>query len=242
MTTTTVPITERQSKESLTRLVYGVLFLILTTAAYFIVCFKYDAHLIATGQFSSLRSIHEYSDLRDCLFYVIQLLIVVVLFFRPLRQIFVCLPNENTSSGGLPLLRDMQRGVLGGMIGLLVTVPIFLREKSSQLVTFLANHLYGAGGLILLIVLIFLLPIVIEGFFRGILLRRLLDEMSAPAALILATVLFMLYWPFFGLFAGATVGLVTGIVFYRTKSVPACVITNSTFTIGAIALVVWRAV
>lgn len=242
MSRTNAPITESQSKDSLTKLTYGVFFLFLTTAAYFMICVRYDAHLIETKRFSSLRTIDEYSDLRDSLFYLMQLLIVVVLFFRPLRQILGPLPDENTSGGGLLVPRNMQWGALGGMIGLLVTVPIFLREKSSQLGSFLANHLYGADGLLLLVVLIFLLPIVVEGFFRGIVLRRLLDKLSAPSAVILATVLFTLYWPFFGFFAGAIVGMVTGIVFYRTKSVPACITANSTFTFGAIVLLVWRAV
>ena len=74
----------------------------------------------------------------------------------------------------------------------------------------------------------------------------LLENISVVSAFIVSTLVLMLSWPglnswpAFYLIAGAALGLATGIVFWQTKSVLACAVANASFTVGAIALQLWR--
>lgn len=227
-----------RTEDSLTRMVYAVLLLLLTTALYVAIAFRVDGHLLQIGQISLFRTIHEYSDLMESLFYAIQL-VVVLWLFRPIGRIFVRQQVEISVVNHLQ--RDAAWGFIGGLATLLGAAPgLMLDGKSSTLGSFLDNHIYSAGGLTLLLFLAILLPVASEGFFRGVLLRRLLTNMSAPAAVIVTTLVFALCSPTFHPVASIAVGIGTGIVYYRTRSIPACIITNSTFSVLAVAVLMWR--
>lgn len=231
-------VSETRDGERLTRLVYAVLLLFVITALYVSLLFRYNSYLIHTKQFSFFRTFHEYSDLTESLIYAIELLVVLSLF-RPLGRIFTRQQAEAPLKNPLP--RDLAWGLVGGIATLVAAAPgLILEGRSSALGTFLVNHLYSPGGFILVFLLVFLLPIASEGFFRGVLLRHLLRAMSAPAAIIVSTVVFTLCWPTFNPIAAIAVGAGAGIVFYRTGSILACIITNSTFTVLAVIVLMWR--
>lgn len=231
-------VKETYDGEPLTNLVYAVLLLLVVTALYAALAFGFDRYLIHTKQFSFFRTVHEYSGLAESLIYTIAVLVALSLF-RPLARIFT------SQQGKLPLKnhlrRDVSWGLLAGIATLLAASPgLILEGRSPALGTFLVNHLYTASGIVLLVLLVLVLPVVSEGFFRGVVLRRLLRTMSVPAALGVSTLLFTLCWPAFNPIAAIAVGIGAGIVFDRTRSVLACIITNSTFTVLAVVVLIWR--
>jgi membrane protease YdiL (CAAX protease family) len=227
-------------RKPLTTLVYAVLILAITTTLYVSLSIQYDRHLISSGQFGRLRATNDYSVLADSLFYLFQM-VVALMFFRPLSSIFA--GERNETSNRHHALRDIGWGVLGGILALVVGEATSLpgKDGSVGLGAFLVGHLYSVTGMLMLVVLIFLLPIVSEGLFRGVLLRRLVQSMSPIAAVIVAALVFMFFWPTFTRIAGLAVGLVAGILFYRTKSILPCIVANCTFTIGAVVFLTWRA-
>jgi membrane protease YdiL (CAAX protease family) len=198
----------------------------------------YYNHLIQAKQFSSLQLINDYSKVADCLFYSVQLL-VVLSFFRPWNEALTT--SRIRPSTDRTLFKDVTWGFLGGLLAGTIALPSLMNKgASSGLGSFFANHIYSLAGAVLLAVLIFVLPVASEGFFRGVLLRHLMVSMSAPAAVIVTALLFMLYWPIFSLPAGLSLGLVASILFWRVRRLLPCIVANVAFTVGALVLVTWR--
>lgn len=222
----------------LTKLVYAVLFLILTGASFFVFSGMYYRHLAMTEQNRSLWLVNQYSPLAQSVFYLLQLL-VLLYFFRPLRQILA--PPTAPDLPRRFVYRDIGIGFSAGLVALGAALPGFLgaHHQSSVTVAFLTQHFDGIGVAFLLLI-VFLLPWVSEVFFRGVVLRLLLENVSVGAALIVSILLFTLSWPVFNLFAAFVLGLAASILFYRTRSVLSCVVANFCFTVGAIALQFWR--
>src|SRR5260370_9487334 len=189
--------------------------------------------LVATNRFSLARTVEEdFSPAQSC-FALLQLLILLVVFNPHISQMF--------SFRGVPRIAGhILLGISVGVIALAARFPSFLGSQGSGNALFLANHFYSMSGLGLAVLLVFLLPITAEIVFRGIFLRELLQNISAVSAVIVSTLLFVLSWPAFNLIAGAALGLVAGILFYRTRSVLACVVANATFTVGAIVFQISR--
>lgn len=239
----TQPALELGSRVKLTKLAYATLFLIATSVLFYFLTPDYEAHLVHTGQFALLRTVEEYLPPAQSLFFFVQL-VLILLFFHPLGLMtdFRTLQRPNRS-----VFRNISLGLLAGSTPLLATLPTFFGNHGpSEIVMFLANHLYNGSVIGLVLLLVFLLPFAEAIFFYGILLRSLLESISVVSALIFSTLVFMLSWPTFiswptfNLITGATLGLATGIVFRRTKSVLACAIANASFTAGAIMLQLWR--
>src|SRR6266571_5183889 len=197
------PTVESRSRANLTKLVYAALLMIVTSGAFFVLLTDYDVHLVHAKRFGLARTVEEIFSPAQSLFFLVQLLVLLV-FFR--RQF---------DFRGVPLNRSVRNILLGasaGLIALLATLP--LGHRPSETVVFLANHFYSASGLGLTLLLVFLLPVTSEIFFRGIFLRQLLENISVVSAVIVSTLLFVLSWPAFNLIAGAALGLVAGILFY----------------------------
>lgn len=231
-------IAQAEQRKPLTALVYALAFLFITTALYISLSFQYDRHLIHTGQFGWLRTIHEYSALAEALFYTFQLL-VVLLLFRPFASI-IGRARENGESEP-DNLKGVCLGILGGILALAAGALSLLGHNGSQeLGAFLVDHAYNASGILLAFVLILVLPILSEAFFRGVVLRRLLQTMSLPAAVVIAALVFTFFWSTFTFIPCLALGVVSGILFCRMKSLLPCIIANSVFTIGAMALLMWR--
>lgn len=235
------PALESGSRAQLTKLVYAALFLIATSVLFYVLEIgflipDYYRHL-TTRRFGSLQNVEAYLPLTQSLFFLVQML-VVISFFRPLKQMFdvrALLPLNRS------VFRNITFGFSAGLIALLATLPIFLGvHRPSETVVFLANHFYSASGLGLALLLVALLPVAAEILFHGILLGKLLDNISVVAALVASTLLFTLSWSAFNVIAGAALGLAAGILFYRTRSVLACVVANASFTVSALMLQIAR--
>jgi len=241
MTTEAAQVSTHGSRRQLTMLVYAVLFLILTSVSFLALSASYNRHLVLTRQYDRLRTVSQYSDTLQPLLCSLQLL-VVLFFFRPFRHIFDLrhvLPATNKRS----VLGNVSLGFLSGLIALLVVFPAFFLGgvyQPTAAVRFFFANFNRSGGVGMLLLLVLVLPVLTEAFFRGVLLRQLLESISTVSAVIISVLLFMFWWPTYSLVAAVVFGLVVGLLFYRTRSVLACVVANSLFTIGFIALQLWR--
>ena len=239
----TSPKLESGSRVTLTRVVYAALFLIATSGLFYALSTEYSIHLVSTKRFRLAETVEEYFALGQSLFFFAQLLIILF-FFRPVTQISDSLAGRRSDRS---VFRNILLGVLAGVTALVATLPSFIGHRgSSGLVMFLVDHLSIGASLGCVLLLVVLLPFAQAIFFNGILLRQLLESISVGSALIVSTLVLMLSWPAlnswpaFYLIASAALGLATGIVFWRTKSVLACAIANASFTVGAIMLQLWR--
>jgi membrane protease YdiL (CAAX protease family) len=184
---------ESGSRAQLTRLVYSALFLIATSVLFYVLALGFlipDYYRnLTTRRFGLLLTVEAYLPLTQSLYFLIQMLLALILFFRPLKQLFdvrALLPLNRSAS------RAILFGVFTGLITLLATLPVFVRDRPSESVVFVANHFYSGSGLVLALMLVFLLPVAMEILFHGILLRLLLENISVVAALIVSTLLFSL--------------------------------------------------
>ncbi len=238
---------EPHSRTQLTKLVYAVLFLIVTSGLFYLLLMDillpgYYDHLVDLNQSGLMRTLERHLPLAQSLFFLLQLM-VVISFFPSFSQIFdfrSLLPLNR-------LFQNMMFGVGAGVAALLATILLLTTVPSlvggyrpTDIVAYIADHFYSGSGLGLALLLVFVLPVAAEIFFRGILLRELLGSISVPSALILSTLLFVLSWPAFNWIAGAALGLGAGFLFYRTRSVLACTVANACFTAGAIAFQIAR--
>lgn len=239
MTTQTIQTENNGSRRPLTILIYAVLFIILTSACFLFLSANYDRHLVLTKQFDRLRTTTEYSGLLQALFCGFQLLIIVF-FFHPLRRradAFRPLSGSKHS-----VLVRVSLGLLSGFLALLVLFPAFLagRQEPTLVVSFLLDHFGKSSDVLMLLILVLVLPLLSEVFFRGILLKQLMESVSTILAVILSVILFMFWWPVGGFVSAGVFGLAAGLLFYWTRSILACVAANFLFTIGLMALQIWR--
>ena len=182
-------------------------------------------------------SVSAYSVLAESI-YSAQLAIILA-FFRPVRDIFPADVAKGIST--LTLFRKVGLGFSTGLVAFLAAVPIFLRtDRASILASFLVNHFYSGSNAVLVIVLVLLLPVLSEMFFRGLLFRVLLQNMSAAASTMVSALLFTLYFPALNWIALSILGLLNSFLFYRTRSVLACIVANSFFMLGVIVFLIWR--
>jgi membrane protease YdiL (CAAX protease family) len=237
------PKFESGSRIRLTKVVYATLFLLVTSGLFFVLSMEYSIHLVSTKRFRLAETIVEYFALGQPLFFFAQLSIILF-FLRPAAQISDYLAVRRPDRS---VFRNIWLGLLAGVTALVATLPSSIGHREpSGMVMFLLDHLSIGAALGFVLLLVVLLPFAQAIFFNGILLRQLLESISPISALIVSTLVLMLSWPglnswpAFYLIAGASLGLATGIVFWRTKSVLACAIANASFTAGAIVLQLWR--
>ena len=206
-----------------------MVFLVVTSICFLHARAAYEDHLIQTKQFRSVAASVEYSAFITCLFYLMQIS-VLLLFFRPLPTIIA--PRSSDDSTNRPTIARVGLGLLAGLVTFLAGASFVGGPQSSNLGTFLANHLFSLSGLVLIVLVAVLIPVMSEVFFRGIFFRKLLESMPLTPALILSTALFTWAWPMFNSIAAIALGLLTGLLYYRTRSLLACIVANATATIA----------
>jgi membrane protease YdiL (CAAX protease family) len=141
----------------------------------------------------------------------------VILFYRPLRQIF-CHP---TPSGiKRTILKNLALGLAGGLIAYVMVIPLLLDYSNPEpdQVAYLINGAYSLShlSLLTLLMLVVLIPISTEIVFRGIFLKVLLEHASGAASILGSSLLFAVFWSG-GLEFGVILGFISGILFYRTR-------------------------
>jgi membrane protease YdiL (CAAX protease family) len=219
-------------------MVYAALFLVITSGSFYLLLTQYEVHLVATQRFGLVRSVQEYFSPAQSLFFLLQVLTLLIVFRPLVKQMFdfrAILALDQS------VFRNIFFGFSAGVIALLSTFPILLgNNRPSDSANFIANGFYTGSGLGLALLQVFLLPVPVEIFFRGILLRQLMKSISVVSAVIVTTLVFTLSWPTFSVIAGLALGVAGGILFYRTRSVFACVVANAVFTLGAITFQIAR--
>ena len=225
------------SRVKLTKLVYATLILVATSGLFYFIVTSYSMRLMSGHRYSRAQNIEEYFPPAQFLFLGVQLLVVLI-YLRPFRT------TSDFRAVWCPIRQvfgSIWVGLFAGVAALLLTSPTaFGFQRPSGIVTFLANHMLTASGLGVLLLLIFVLPLVEAIFFQGVLLRQLLEGISVTSALLVSTLVFIFSWPNFNFIAAAAIGLATGIVYLRTRTILACAVSYASFTIGAIIVQVWR--
>jgi membrane protease YdiL (CAAX protease family) len=228
---------ESRSRKDLTSLAYAAVFLVVTSVCFVHAQAAYENHLVQTNQYRSVMTTAQYSPFIDSLFSLTQLT-VLMLFFRPLGTAIAFRSSENPTNRPIA---HVGLGFLAGLVTFLVGASFFGGPQSSTLGTFLANHFFSFSTVLLVVLVAVLLPVASEIFFRGIFFTKLLESMPLVPTLILSTALFTWAWPMFNSIAAIALGFLSGILYYRTRSILACIVANATATIALGAYVTCRA-
>jgi membrane protease YdiL (CAAX protease family) len=218
------------ARKRLGKLVYASVFLLGSNTCFEWVLAAYDDHLIHTDQMNAFRIWHQYWNLTSSLFFLAQM-IAVLIFCQPIRNVL-----GTGTSGNAPRRSAAVNVALGFVVGLAAFVLSFWTLLAGRqpltIAVFFANHFYSVSAWIFIAVLTFALPVASEMFFRGVFLAQLLDSMPVVPALLLSIIVFAWTWPLFNSVPGLALGLVSSILFYRTRSVLACVVANATATVA----------
>jgi membrane protease YdiL (CAAX protease family) len=233
------PIVENNARSNLTKLVYAVLFLVLTDVCFIILSGKYIHHLVTTGQYRLVWLAGEDAPLAQGLYYFLQL-VILLSFFRPFRQIWRRPTDPRLAATSV--YKRVTIGIIAALVALGATVPLYLgmQEQTPTALNFLAKH-FDAVGVAYLLLVILVLPLLTELFFRRILLGTLMESISVVAALIVSILLFAVSWPVYSLLIALVFGLVVSLLFWKTRSVLSCAVANSCFMLGTILLQLWQA-
>ncbi|MDE3170845.1 MAG: CPBP family intramembrane metalloprotease [Acidobacteriota bacterium] len=232
MSTANTLLSGAADRTSMARVVYAALFLIASSAAFVGSFAAYDHHLIAAGHISASAMLDARSDVLAAAFSVVTLAVAILVTIPALR--------ENLTGHTISLVPSAGWGLLAGLGAFLLVIPALLSEsKHSPMGHYLANNLLTTGGASLLAIILVALPIASETFFRRILFWAILSRTSLVAALLTTTLLFVIVWPLFNALAALVLGAVTCILFYRTRSLFACIIADSFFTLSCAAFLLW---
>lgn len=174
------------------------------------------------------------------LLFFLLIMLVVVFIYRPMGAMVKWIPTAEV--GCSRHIRNFGYGVIGGLICCAVAVPIMVLKGGIR-VRFFFNifaDAYGmsAGSILMFLVVVLALPIASEMVFRGVILRTLAEYVSIPAAIIASSVLFAYWWPVLDWYEAIVVGLVSAILYCRTRTLTASIIANAVLSVGSGVLIV----
>lgn len=226
------------SRTHFAKLLYAAAFLIVMTTLFLTIWANYTHHLVQIKQPMRLVTVTSYFDVIAATFVFLELLAAIVIFFP--REAAASFSRSRMTSPRKSTIGNIGLGVLAGLVSFLLSLPLFLPDKASSLALFFEDHFYNPRDMLLMVVVVSLLPVASEIFFRQILFNQLLEAISLTPALVASVLLFAFVWPIFNQFVAVILAIAMGLLFYRTRSWIACVVGNSTFTIMATAFLVWR--
>jgi membrane protease YdiL (CAAX protease family) len=233
------PIHGLEQRRRTASIIYAAIFLAVTTGCFMLLFPLFDSHLVHRHEFGLLRKLDEYSPLSESLLCTIQLFLIL-LFFRPAKN-----PLMQHVSGNLSRQRtvtNVNLGLITGIVTFLAVSPaLFWEPTPSALATFFLDHLNTIPGISFIAILVILLPILSEAFFRGVFLARLLESTTLIPSLIISTLLFAWTWQVLNPIVAVILSLACGILFFRTRSLVACIVANEVLTLSCLGLLVCRA-
>jgi|SRR5579859_5488453 len=233
------PIHGLEQRRRTAGIIYAAMFLAVTTGCFMLLFPLFDSHLVRSHKFGLLRNLDEYSPFSESLFCTIQLF-VILFFFRPAKNALL-----QHVSGNLPRHRavaNIHLGLITGIITFLAVSPaLFWEPTPSALAAFFLDHLITIPGTSFIAILVILLPILSEAFFRAVFLARLLESTTFIPSLIISTLLFAWTWQVFNPIVTIILGLACGILFFRTRSLVACIVANGVLTLSCLGFLVCRA-
>ncbi len=164
-------------------------------------------------------------------------MVAVVLAYRPGRLLFAWPPADG-KVGHRPI-KSIGLGAIGGLVVSALAAPLVLPGETRA--GFLANAIvdvYGMspGNVLMFLLLAVGLPVTSEMVFRGIVLRTLAEYASPPAATIASSLLFAYFWPVQSWAVGIILGIVSAVLYYRTRTLTAPIVANAVLTVCSVPL------
>ncbi|HXZ42781.1 MAG TPA: CPBP family intramembrane glutamic endopeptidase [Terriglobales bacterium] len=164
------------------------------------------------------------------------LMLAVALPYRPKSELF-----RWSSPIAVGALRSAAWGLAGGVVAFAAASPIFwYGDRQLYFVRLLiANALspLGAAGVVLFVVALGLSS---ELAYRGVVFRTLVETASVPAAVVGSCLLFAWVYPALSFPVATILGVVSALLYYRTRNLIAPIIANIVVTLGGGALTLYR--
>jgi membrane protease YdiL (CAAX protease family) len=222
---------------------YGVaiaiaLVLVVSRFSYSLLLGRYVAHLMRINQFALSHFYLDYSDLGLSIIIFIELL-------------FVCLilhPRTSPHESDTLRVRNklVSTNILIAALGISLSVvavpltPILLQPF--MLADLIVDNLLFSPKLLIPATLVIVLPLVGEIVFLRVILSAWCAKMGIVPAILAASLVFALSWPLTAAPSAFCIGLMSGVLFVRSKSIFPAVLANFLATLSCIAMLVWQAI
>ncbi len=139
-------------------------------------------------------------------------------------------------------------GLLGGLTASLIAspLPVLGTHKGVEAAAVQIAEVvdYGHSAMLVLpiaLVLAFVVALCTEVLFRGIIFRSLTGHAATLAAAIASCLLCSLVWPIYNPVAGIILGMVSALLFFKTKRIAPSVVANLSFVlVGPVCSVVFH--
>lgn len=169
---------------------------------------------------------------------VFVLVMLTVALFYPKAELFRW--SSPFSSSGL--FRSIGLGLAGGVAAFAMASPMFwfVGDRHLYFIRLLiANALSPLG---VLGVAVFLIALAISGevVYRAVVFKSLAESASVPAAVVGSCLLFAYICPVLSFPAGVILGVVSAILYYRTRNLLAPIVANIVLTLGGGGLTVYH--
>lgn len=216
----------------LSRLIYVTSACILS----YLEVLSYGTHLILKAEGGKTLHGVTAAARADLLFLFVSYIVVMsvaIIFLRPrvIRCSWVRMRGLSYRSVRLAFI-----GLLGGIAASLIASPLpafgiykGVEAAAIQITEFVD---YGHSAMLVLpiaLALAFVVALCTEVLFRGIIFRSLTDHASMLAAAIASCLLCSLVWPVYNPVAGIILGMISALLFHRTRRIAPSIIANITF-------------
>lgn len=168
-------------------------------------------------------------------------MVIVVLFYRPLSSLLRAAPPGKVRED--PLRWSVLMGLGTGLLVLLVTLPVLQGDRIRTVLNALFPSIPHPGlrGVVYCLLFGLALPVGTELVFRGIVLRTLVGYVSPAVAIVVAAVASAALAPvFFNWLIGLALGLASGYLYHRRRSLVGPIVADITVWIVGSSYVLWR--
>lgn len=211
---------------SLRRVVYALCVVAVAFRIFDAVEAREMTQLVRNSAIERLTSIIQVSYAAVVFFFLIEM-VAALLAFRPLRMILM--PPHSPDQKPRHFIVDAFLGVAGGLCAFLLSVPVLLRgDPGAVLLSGFLEPPWSPFRLLIPVVVVLVLPVPTETFFRGIVLGAFVDHVGKGAALVGSSLLFAAMWPLSHPFLGAILGLASGVLYLRLHRLLPCFFANAT--------------
>jgi len=156
--------------------------------------------------------------------------IIGATFFSPVKSLFSW-PTHNSTRSPDKFVQVLC-GVAGGLLASLLAAPL-PKGLSEGVIWDLASRLAGDDSYYLFFPFLVLLGIVAsvatELFFRGVVFRVLVVSANLTSAIVASSLLSAYMWSFDRPLAVLIFGVISGLLFYRTRNLLASILANTLF-------------
>jgi membrane protease YdiL (CAAX protease family) len=172
-----------------------------------------------------------------CLLFALTMLAVTLPYHRK-SEIFRW---SQSTVRPLGVFRSIGLGLVGGTAALALASPIFwLAGSRTEFIPSLIADALSPLRVFELVFFIIILAVSSEMVYRGVVFRTLVGYASTPAAVLGSCMLFAFICPVLSFPAAIILGVLSAILYYRTRNLLASITANSIFTVGGGALTLYH--